>query len=191
MPRTGQLAQLKVTLRGARPPIWRRCLVPTDATLAELHRVLQIAMGWLDGHLHQFRRGSTYYGVPDPEFPPGREDERRVRVSQVLRSPKDKMIYEYDFGDGWEHEVVLEKLGQSETGQRYPRVIAGKRACPPEDCGGVGGYDHLLEVLANPKHPEHGELMEWCGGEIDPDFFDLEDTNEAMAIEFGRGRQRA
>jgi hypothetical protein len=145
-------------------------------------------MGWHDSHLHQFRQGSTYYGVPDPEFPPERKDERRIRVSQVLRSPKDKMIYEYDFGDGWEHEVVLEKMLQPEAGQRYPRVIAGKRACPPEDCGGVGGYYHLLEVLADPKHPEHRDLMEWCGGGIDPDFFDLKDTNEAMALEFGRGK---
>jgi hypothetical protein len=168
--------RLKVTLRGSRPSIWRRLEVRADVTLFRLHQILQIVMGWTDSHLHQFRRGTTYYGQPDPEFGMDREDERRVRLSEVLRRAKDRMVYEYDFGDGWEHDVVLEASGSA--GAVYPqvRVLAGKGACPPEDVGGIGGYYGFLEAIRNPKHPEHRDMLEW-GGRFDPDAFEIDEIN--------------
>jgi hypothetical protein len=170
--------RLKVTLRGSRPPIWRRFEVDANVTLSRLHHILQIVMGWTQTHLHQFRRGSTYYGQPDPEFGVHRENERRVLLSEVLRKPKDRMVYEYDFGDGWEHDVVLEASTPA-TGVTPPvRVLAGKGACPPEDVGGVWGYRAFLEAIRNPQHPEHREMLEWCGGHFDADELEIDEINE-------------
>lgn len=131
--------QLKVTLRGSRPPIWRRILVLGDITLYQLHRIIQVVMAWTESHLHQFRRGNIDYGASDPEFGVKRQNERRVRPYEVLQKPKDRMGYEYDFGDGWEHDVLLEEICSPRRAARYPQVLAGKRACPPEDVGGIGG----------------------------------------------------
>ena len=173
--------QLKVTLRGIRPPIWRRLEVRGDTTLGTLHHILQVAMGWTDSHMHQFVAGEKYFGAADPEFGLDREDEDRIRLDQVLRKPKDRMIYEYDFGDSWEHDVVVEKqLPVVSEGGRYPMVTGGSRACPPEDCGGVPGYYRLLEVLANPDHPEHAELLEWSGEDYEPEKFDAQEVNRAF-----------
>ena len=169
--------RLKVTLRGSRPPIWRRLEIRGDTTLFQLHQILQVAMGWTDSHLHQFRRGTTYYGESDPEFGADRENERRVRLSEVLRKPRDRMVYEYDFGDSWEHDVVRESDASSAAGGSSPRVVAGRGACPPEDVGGLGGYYGFLEVMKNPKHPEYRDMLEWCGDPFDPDAFDIEATN--------------
>jgi hypothetical protein len=175
--------QLKITLRDIRPPIWRRIQVPGDLTLGQLHRVLQIALDWSDSHLHQFKIGGAFYGVPDPDYdmmgPPMR-DEKRVRLNTLLCREKDKMIYEYDFGDGWEHDIVLEKILPRQAGVHYPICLTGKRACPPEDCGGVGGYEMFLEAIQDPEHPEHDEMLEWVGGEFDPEAFDLEVVNRAL-----------
>jgi hypothetical protein len=151
--------RLKVSLRGSRPPIWRRLEVDAGVTLAGLHDILQVVMGWTDSHLHQFRRGTTYYGPPDPEMGMERENERRVVLHQVLRRPQDRIVYEYDFGDGWEHDVVLEGIGEADGTKPPTRVLAGKRACPPEDVGGIWGYYRFLEAIQDPKHPEHGELL--------------------------------
>jgi hypothetical protein len=118
--------------------------------------------------------------VPDPEFPGPRENEKKMLLSQVLRRPKDSLVYEYDFGDGWEHSVVLERVFEAEAGGKYPNVVAGKRACPPEDCGGPGGYAEMLEVLADEKHPEHEERVEWVGGSFDPEAFDRDEINRAF-----------
>ena len=172
--------QLKVTLRGTRPPIWRRFQVPRDVTLHRLHRILQVVIGWTDSHLHQFRAGDTYYGTPDPEFSVEVRNEKKVLLGEVLRRPKARMVYEYDFGDGWEHEVVLEAALPAPPKGRYPLVLAGKRRCPPEDVGGVGGYYHFLEVMGNAKHPEHRDLREWWGGPFDPDAFDVQEVNRAF-----------
>jgi len=173
--------QLKVTLRGTRPPIWRRLEVKSDTKLSTLHQILQVVMGWTDSHLHQFIAKGKYYGTPDPDFFVDRENERKVRLDQVLKKPKDRMVYEYDFGDSWEHEVVVEKVVPAEAGRgRYPLVTAGKRACPPEDCGGIPGYYRLLEVLGNPRHPEHQEMLEWCGEEYDPEGFDRQEVNRTF-----------
>jgi hypothetical protein len=177
-----EIYQLKITLRYIRPPIWRRVQVPSDITLAKLHRIIQTAMGWYDSHLHQFIVGEKYYGVPSiDEFSELElKDERQARLSQVLSKPKQKIVYEYDFGDGWEHTILLEKILQPEPAVRYPCCVAGARACPPEDCGGTGGYENFLAAIRDPKHEEHDEYLEWIGGEFDPEEFDLEDFNAAV-----------
>lgn len=180
--------QLKVTLRHTRPPIWRRLQVRGDTTLGRLHHVLQVAMGWTDSHMHQFVTKGKYYGVAAPDLGLDRENEDKIRLDQVLRKPKERMIYEYDFGDSWEHDVVVEKLLPVQPGRRrYPMVTGGRRACPPEDCGGIPGYYHLLEVLGNPNHPEHEELLEWSGGEYDPERFDVQEVNRAFHGGWGPG----
>lgn len=178
-PENTAIYRIKVTLRHVAPPVWRRVEVPADIKLGKLHRVFQIAMGWTDSHLHAFRAGRESYGIPDPEFPGDMENERNVRLDRIAVQG-DKPIYEYDFGDGWEHEMKIEKTVSAEPAVRYPRCTAGSRACPPEDCGGPWGYEHLLEVLRDPKHEEHEEMREWIGGEFDPEAFDLGEINEAL-----------
>lgn len=165
--------QLKVTLQDVRPPIWRRFTVGDDITLSKLHELLQIILGWTDSHLHQFVVGDVRFNRPEFELPPPRKDEGRTRLRDVLKQPKDRLVYEYDFGDGWEHLVVLEEVRAHEPRARYPVILGGARACPPDDCGGPAGYEHLLEVLAAPDHPEHDELREWAGKRFDPERFDV------------------
>jgi len=172
--------QLKVTLRGSRPPIWRRTQVPKNVTLDRLHQILQVIMGWTDSHLHQFRVGDTHYGTPDPEYGFEVKDEKKVRLDAVLHRPRARLVYEYDFGDGWEHDVVLEKTVSATPDRRYPLVLADKRRCPPEDVGGIGGYYHFLQAIADPKHPEHRDMSEWCGESFDPDAFDVQEVNAAF-----------
>jgi hypothetical protein len=179
-----KIYQLKVTLKQIRPPIWRRIQVYSDITLPELHVILQAAMGWTNSHLHQFMVGKTYYGAPDiDEFSElNLKDERKARLHQLLSKSRRKIIYEYDFGDGWEHEIFLEKVIESESGVRYPRCIGGARACPPEDCGGTGGYMDFLAAIADPEHEEHEEYLEWIGGSFDPEEFDPADFEDTLQM---------
>jgi hypothetical protein len=172
----GSAYRLKITLRGSRPAIWRRIEVVPDITLFRLHQILQVVMGWTDSHLHQFRQGSVYYGQSDPEFGMHRENERRIRLRDVLRRPKDRMIYEYDFGDGWEHDIVLESTDATIDAMAEVCVMAGKRACPPEDVGGIGGYERFLKAIADPNDPEHDDMRDW-GGPFDPENFEMDTIN--------------
>ncbi|MDP9312438.1 MAG: plasmid pRiA4b ORF-3 family protein [Chloroflexota bacterium] len=172
--------QLKVTLHDSKPPIWRRVQVPSDITLSKLHDILQIVMGWTDSHLHQFIVGQTYYGIPDPMWGRDVKNERRTKLHQVAPEEKAKFTYEYDFGDDWLHDIVVEKILPAVEGTHYPLCIKGKRACPPEDCGGVWGYDSFLEAIRNPNHPEHDDMLEWAGGDFDPEAFDMEDVNRQL-----------
>lgn len=175
--------QIKVTLRDSKPPIWRRIQVPGDINLGKLHRILQVVMGWTDSHLHQFIAGGVYYGEPHPDYRDmGLEmrNEKRVKLNQLIPGEKFKFIYEYDFGDSWQHELLVEKILLPEPGGRYPRCIKGKRACPPEDVGGVWGYDDFLAAISDPNHPEHEDMLQWVGGEFDPEAFDLDEVNEAL-----------
>jgi len=177
--------QLKVSLKGAKPPIWRRILVSSDMELVDLHHAIQSTMGWYNCHLHQFKLGRTFFQPdPDPEFMGfggfETEDSAGVRICDLLRSEKEKIDYEYDFGDSWEHVVLLEKITKPEEGQAYPVCIKGKRACPPEDCGGLWGYCNLLEILENPKDEEYEGMLEWVGGKIDPEAFDLAEANARL-----------
>jgi len=176
--------QLHVSIREVQPEVWRRVQVRSDVTLSRLHGTLQTVMGWTDSHLHQFRYAGRIYGRLDPECP-SILDERGARLVDLLGAPGDRLVYEYDFGDGWEHEVVLEQVLQAEQRGEYPYVSAGARACPPEDCGGPSGYEHLLNVLADTRHPERHDLVEWVGGHFDPAAFDAEVINRTL-----RGRRR-
>lgn len=169
--------RLKVSLRRIRPGIWRRLEVPSDLSLWQVHRVLQAAMGWTDYHLHEFQRRGVHYGQSDREYGFHRENERRVLLREVLVAPKDRMIYEYDFGDSWEHDVVLERVTAPLPGIRYPRVLAGERACPPEDVGGTAGYAQFVEAITDPEHPEYQEYRDWAGSRTDPEAFDLSATD--------------
>ncbi len=171
--------EIKVTLKHIRPPVWRRLQVPADTRLGKLHRILQAAMGWTDSHLHQFSIGGESYGVPDPDSPSDIKSERIIRLGSVVQEG-ETFIYEYDFGDGWEHEIKIEKVLPADKDKRYPLCLAGKRACPPEDCGGPPGYERLLEVLRDPKHEEHEEMLEWVGEYFDPGEFDLDEINAGL-----------
>ncbi len=176
---SGLIYQLKVTLRGSKPSIWRRLLVPADLTLGDLHAILQVAMGWTDSHLHEFQVGDERYGEPAPEMEV--VDEDRVRLSKVIPGEKFKFRYEYDFGDSWEHVVLVEKVLPAELGRSYPTCLKGKGNCPPEDCGGIWGFADFLAAMADPNHPEHEPLKEWSGGDYDPEEFDLAEVNRILA----------
>lgn len=180
------ILRLGVTLRDVRPPVWRRIEVPADLSLARLHGVLQAAMGWTDSHLHHFYQGQVYYGPVDLLDDLAVEDERRATVGDVLRRLRQRITYEYDFGDGWEHDVVLEARVEREPRVRYPRVVAGERACPPEDVGGAWGYAEFLEKIADPEHPEHDDLLDWYGDDFDPEAFDLAATDRRVRRGVGR-----
>jgi hypothetical protein len=180
---TETIYQLKVTLSDTRPPIWRRIQVPADVTLGKLHRILQAAMGWTDSHLHRFEAGGVSYGEPDPELE--FRSERGAKLRDVAPGETSKILYEYDFGDSWLHRIVVEKILPAEPGRKYPVCLQGKRACPPEDCGGVWGYEGLLETLKDPGHPDHEEMKLWVEdtveGEFDPDAFDPEEVNRRLS----------
>ena len=179
---TGPPYQLKISLVEIEAEIWRRLLVPRGVRLDRLHEIFQVAMGWTNSHLHEFRVGDTRYGEPDPEFDEGDvRDERSVRLFEVAPGVNDTFRYEYDFGDRWEHLVVIEKiLTPEESPADLPVCLAGARACPPEDCGGVPGYENLLEALRDPEHEEHDAMLEWVGGGFDPEAFDLKRVNRLL-----------
>jgi len=179
------LYQLKITLLGTKPPIWRRLVVPATITMAKLHDVLQTAMGWHDCHMHQFCAGDRLIGKPDPDdfasgMPPV-ENERTIKLNGVLRNPGAKMIYTYDFGDNWEHAVALEKRLPLLLDINHPICIDGKLACPPDDCGGIPGFYNLLDALADPNHEQHEELCDWIGDEFDPQAFSVDTVNQKLA----------
>jgi hypothetical protein len=173
-----------VTLHGVRPPVWRRLEVQSNITLDKLHAVLQIAFAWENSHMHEFQIGSRRFGRPDVEGgwaePGDTESENSTTLSQVMRRKGAKLLYVYDFGDSWEHEVVAEDIVPTEPTVRYPRCLDGRRAAPPEDCGGAWGYEELLRVLGDPTHEEHAERREWLGEGFDPERFDLAATNRAL-----------
>ena len=175
-----ELYQLKIALLGIRPMIWRRVLVPGNIMLPKLHWLIQRVMGWRGGHLHAFRVGGMSYGEPDPDFDDDMENETKIRLSQIAPEVKSGFVYEYDFGDGWLHRIVVEKILPAEEGKTYPLCVTGKRACPPEDCGGPWGYVGFLEAIADPEHEEHDEMLEWVDGEFDPEAFDVEEINVAL-----------
>jgi len=180
-----EIYQIKVTLLGTRPPIWRRLLVPVGLTLEQLHDVLQSAMGWEDCHLHDFRIGQKRFGKPDPNDRlmglPATGNERTVRLFTVLGKVGAKAVYTYDFGDSWEHAILVEKVLPPEPGVAYPICVGGKLQGPPEDCGGIPGYYNLLEAIRDPAHQEHEEMLDWVGGEFNPETFSAEDVNQRLA----------
>ena len=176
---------LKVTLRETKPPIWRRLIVEPTMTLGDLHDAIQAAMGWDGDHLHVFDIKGAQYSDPFQEIEDS-ADEDDFTLGGVQESGVKRFRYTYDFGDDWEHEIVIEKTLPAEEGKAYPACVAGKRACPPEDCGGVWGYGELIDILANPNHPEREERLEWVGGEFDPEDFSVEAADAALAARFRR-----
>ena len=166
---SGFICTMKVTLRDVKPAVWRRIAVPDRITLHRLHKVLQDGMGWTNSHLHAFTTGEHTFSVPDPDTPEGEIDERKHLLRELI---------EYDFGDDWLHDVVIESVGAPEPDVTYPLCLDGRGACPPEDCGGPGGYEALLAAL---KHPESNEeLYAWAGG-WKPKPFDVEAANKRLA----------
>ena len=179
--------QLRIVLTGTKPPVWRRILVSPFMKLDHLHEVIQVVMGWEDCHLHMFRKDGERYSIPSPwdgdwRVPgtPADRDERKYRISHLLAREGDWITYEYDFGDSWEHKVTLQKMVPEDRGVRLPKCISGKRRCPPEDCGGVWGYQEMLDVLRSPAHPEHEHMRRWVGGDFDPDDFSPSAVNRVL-----------
>jgi hypothetical protein len=185
--------QIKVTLQGVRPPVWRRLQVPATYSFWDLHVAIQDAMGWLDYHLHQFRvvpaprHRSLLIGIPDddafegdPPVLPGWE----IPIRKYLSLKRNTASYEYDFGDGWRHRIVLEQVVPRQPGVRYPICVAGARRCPPEDVGGVQGYEEFLRAIADPEHEEHDSYLTWVGGAFDPQAIRFWDPEERWRIAF-------
>lgn len=186
--------QLKVTLQDIHPPIWRRIQVREDTTLAQLHTILQILMGWEDCHLHEFTIGRRLYSVPDPDDDMYKRkviDEGRVRLEDVVTHVGTQFEYLYDFGDSWRHDLLLEGIQLPEAVAQYPMCIAGERRTPPEDVGGTPGYQEYLAGLADPEHEEHDNMLHWRGP-FDPQAFSPAEVNKGLRRKFrSRGPTKA
>jgi len=171
--------RIHVSLLDIEPPIWRRIELPSQTTLRLFHRILQIVMGWENYHMHEFLVGKQRYGVPDSTYDePGEVIlEGKIYLSDLLPTPGAQIQYIYDFGDYWQHAVALEEIVSADPDAEYPRVVAGARSCPPEDCGGTGGYADLLDVLMDPKHEEYQHMRDWAGGKFMAEAFSLKDIN--------------
>lgn len=178
--KSGNMLQLKIVLKGYSPVIWRRVLVPAGYHFGHLHTIIQIAMGWTNSHLHQFEiNGENYTNLDyETELSEDHLNEKKYKLIKLI-AEGDKFIYTYDFGDGWQHDVHAEKLLPQLENDIAPVCLAGANACPPEDCGGIGGYYQLLETIKNPKDPEYEEKITWLG-EFDPGKFDLAEVNAAL-----------
>lgn len=183
--KVSSIYQIKITLKDVRPPIWRRVQVRSDELLEHLHYVIQLSMGWTNSHLHSFTIEGVEYGVPMPEFDAdgfAPRDEKKIKLSKVISGEKFKFSYLYDFGDSWEHEILVEKVLASDPKIEYPICIKAKRACPPEDCGGTWGYQEFLEAVQDPANPEHEEMLEWVGGTFDPEDTELDEVNNQLQL---------
>ena len=178
-----QVYQFKITLKGIKPPIWRRIQVPETYTFWELHLAIQNAMSWTVCHLHEFELVNPetglkqFIGTQNEDFGDEVLPESNKKIADYFSMENQSAVYTYDFGDNWEHKIQLEKIVPREKGVKYPICMKGKRACPPEDCGGIWGYAELLEIIRNPKHDEYEEMLEWLGGEFDPEYFDVEEVS--------------
>lgn len=183
--------ELRITLQEIRPPIWRLVQVPNTLPLNRLHDVLQTVIGWTDSHLHRFEKDGKHWGVPEPDEDDSIEiiDERRTTIGALLTTPGDSMLYVYDFGDNWRHNVELEKILRA-SGVVRPVCLAGERHCPPEDVGGVPGYAEFLEVIFEPGHEEYEHYVRWAGGpsplnrsvgRFQPEGFDMMAVNKTLS----------
>ena len=176
--------QLKITLIDSRPKIWRRLLVDEDVLLSDLHKIIQTVMGWTNSHLHQFIKDKTFYTVrmPDDDYwdEMDNSDYKRIRLNELLRFVKNSIVYEYDYGDSWEHEIMLEKFLKPDDSVKYPICTDGKMKCPPEDVGGVFGYKTMLKVLRNPNDKEYESYINWLGGTFDYTEFEINKINNQL-----------
>ncbi len=161
------------------PTIWRRLLVPGEIKLSKLHLIFQAAMGWDDYHLHYFEIDGKRYGIPDPEWEIDDIDEETVVLADLI-TVRTRFFYEYDFGDSWRHEVVVESHESVPLILKFATCIDGQHACPPEDCGGTLGYRDFLEAISDPDHEQHADYVDWVGRPFDPEYFDLAVVNAAL-----------
>lgn len=179
-----EVYQFKITLKGIKPPIWRRIQVPENYSFWDLHVAIQDAMGWTDTHLHNFviAKPATgrkeQIGIPAEDF----DDDKILpgwtkKIAQYFTVKNKNAMYIYDYGDDWHHSITLEKIIPREAGIQYPICTGGARACPPEDCGGTWGYADFLEAIMEPNHESHEEMLEWAGGEFEPEHFDINDID--------------
>lgn len=187
---------LHVQLTGIEPPIWRKIVVPGAISLHTLHKMLQVVMGWENAHLYLFRltinEKTIVYGIPDPDWASTDiriRDSRRTKLDATVWAEWLTLTYEYDLGDSWMHRITIERiehLAEDEMSEDTlwvtPRCLAGQRACPLEDCGGIGGYSDLLKALRNTKHPEHQRLRQWVGQHFEPELFSVQQVNSALAV---------
>jgi hypothetical protein len=174
--------QLKVTLEGSKPPIWRRIQI-ADCTLDVLHHLIQAAMGWTNSHLHMFQYGEDRFSDPRFELDTGDDDydETQVFVGQLAADGRRKLRYWYDFGDDWWHTITFEKMWEPKPTEKFPVCVKGVGACPPEDCGGIWGYYDMLGAIRDPKHERHAEIVEWIGADFEPNTFDINEANKTLA----------
>lgn len=181
---TNKIYQIQISLKGFKPKIWRRILIQSDLPLADFHKVIQTTMGWTNSHLHQFIKNGTFYTKRYPGDVLWDEmdnvDYLDMSISDLLKKEKEKITYEYDFGDSWEHEIVLEKINPDDKEAKYPLCLTAKNNCPPEDCGGVWGYADMLDILKHPDHEEYESYIEWLGKEFDPEYFDKNEINKML-----------
>lgn len=173
--------QLKATILDTKPPVWRRLLVADDTTLAGLHEVLQAAFGWWNCHLHEFEIDGVRYGIDDGEDWEPAEDEQRAKLANLI-GHRSSFLYVYDFGDYWRHRVEVEKVLPAQAGLAYPACTGGRRARPPEDCGGPWGFRDFLAAVADPDHEDHESMLEWVGGHFDPEAFDRADFEHQLKL---------
>ncbi len=186
------VARLKITLEDVEPAVMRRLEIPLALRLDRPHLVIQTAMGWTDTHLYEFRVGDMEWGIPDADWGPssGPLDARKTTLADVIEDTGKKTLeYLYDFGDGWEHTVKVERIGPADPDAAYPLLLEAEGRCPPEDIGGPPGYDEFLEAMADPDHERHDELLEWFGDEFDPHTVDLAHISLAL-VDLGKRRRR-
>jgi hypothetical protein len=185
------IACIRIELEDTEPVVWRRCDLPLSASLAMLHDLIQVAMRWQDYHLHEFVIGEKVYGVPYPE--PGLVERKvyqskGIRLGTLIERGVSEFLYIYDFGDNWQHRILIEEVRQGEPDTEYPRFVAGARRAPPEDVGGTTGFAEFLDAVTDPDHEEHDRMLTWCGGTFDPD--DIEERHVRMIFEDFAARRR-
>ena len=186
MAKTRALYQLRITLQDIQPTVWRQIQVWEDITMGKLHDILQVVMNWEDYHLHEFTVGRRLYSMPDQDDDMNERkviDERRERLCDAVPRVGTQLLYVYDFGDNWRHDLLLEAILLPESSKQYPRCIAGERRTPPEDVGGTHGYEEYLEAIADPEHEEHENVLRWRGA-FDPEAFSPDEVNQRLRTRF-------
>jgi hypothetical protein len=175
------IARVHIVLDDTMPAIWRKVDVPVSSSLKMLHTIIQAAMGWEDCHLWHFEAGGKRYGIPDRVWPDSEmAAARNVKLASLIDRGVRELLYTYDFGDDWRHSIIIEAVGPGDVGVKYPIFVAGERRCPPEDVGGLPGFELFIEAMANPKHKEHRRLREWYGGPYNRDDIDERFTRRAI-----------
>lgn len=170
-----QILRLKVTIEDIMPPIYRKIDIPNTYTFEQLHHIIQIAFDWTNSHLYEFMNGLELIGDEEANI-----DAKKIRLKERFYEPKQRILYVYDFGDNWEHKVEVEKIFDLDEKKHYPVCVSGRRAVPPEDVGGSGGYEHFLEAIEDDEHPEHEEYLEWIGGYFDSEAFSRKEVNATL-----------